>query len=210
MRWSRCLCSLSQLSIVLFWLPTAPQPAPPSEAYLPLPSGASFVYRVTHPDGSITYRYRNITRAPASRYIAKVSPGVASALTDLTGIALTDTTVDQVLGALNALTLAEIQDTEVNAAGQITHTSTLNVIHPDTISAVAVGDTGISPPFPVLTTHLPLTQSGTLNQNLPYTTTLTLQGTEQLETEVGVLPDCLHVQQTLNLGSTTRSETWYL
>ena len=49
------------------------------------------------------------------------------------------------------LALAEIQDTEVNAAGQIMHTSTLNVIIPIAISAVA--HAGISPPFPVLTTH---------------------------------------------------------
>src|SRR5690349_6158572 len=78
------LVAITLLAIVVIVLylsnRVAPQPPLASEHYFPMTRGASFTYRVTHPDGSITYRSRNIQRQSANAVAAKLELGIFSAL----------------------------------------------------------------------------------------------------------------------------------
>ena len=72
--------------VYLLWLPTAPLGALPAERYYPLPRCAAFTYRVTNPDGAISYHSRNVARDAANVGAGNLNINIFSALVVAAGI----------------------------------------------------------------------------------------------------------------------------
>jgi outer membrane protein assembly factor BamB len=204
------LLLLFAVGVLIVWLPTTP-PAPlPVEKYAPLPSGASYVYRITYPDGAVTYRYRNVSRANGLVIGTNTNVNVFTALYDASGFqgAADDST--GLAAALRGMPAARVADVEVNAAGVMTPTTTILLLGENSLSVVGVDEVGVQPPLPILTDQPTVTVSGLLNETVPYSSSLSIDQPQALETPLGELKDCLTTRQSLTVNETySRALTWF-
>jgi hypothetical protein len=130
------------------------------------------VYRVTNPDGAITYRYRNVTRANALTFGTDTNVNVFTALYGASGFQGASDDSTGLAAALRSMPAARMTDVQVNAAGQVTRTITTLLLKPDSLEIVGVDEVGIEPPLPILTGQTGVTVTGLLNETVPYTSTL--------------------------------------
>lgn len=211
--------------IFLLWSRIAVEPSLPSERYFPVPQGATFTYRLRQPDGSITYRARNVTRQDLnffvgrmttikSFYAALVAAGVKIEPKEFDAI-FQETNTDRMGALLDALRNhdgIQINEVEYNARGETTrHGVIFGLLTPERFDQFAVDGIGITPPVPLLPVLNGTQQiTGTLNQSIPYTATLELETHGTFDTAIGKFPDCIQVRSTFTTNANaSQSHTWY-
>lgn len=199
-------------AVVLLWWQVAPHSPAPVATYIPLPNGASYVYRITNPDGTITYRARNIHAGPATQIFGELEVNTFTALMTAANITLETGAEAQALQALAKFRLAVYDDVEYDPQGKVLgKTQTYALLRPDRIEIFGVNTVGISPPLPLLQLGAPpATLAGKLNDNIPFTFNYRSENLPQAETGLGTLRDCIRVEQTLEFNnSRTDSTTTY-
>lgn len=198
--------------VLILWLPVAPPAALSSEQYLLLPRGAALTFRVRNPDGTITYRSRNVNRSAANEQSGDLPLGVFTALIHAAGIDLERMSAAEGLAALSRFDVAEITDTEYDVSGKaLGQTRTYALVKPDGIEQFGVDTVGIVPAVPLLprTTDVE-TVTGKLNDTLPFTVTQQTEARAGYTGELGAFPDCIQVRATTTVGETaTNALTWY-
>lgn len=198
------------VAVIFLWLQVAPQAPAAVETYWPLPDGASFLYRVTHPDGAVTYRSRNVQRLPAHLIINVLDANSFDALMQALQIdlnAMKDMQVMELVRRLARFDAAVIRDVEYDQTSQtLERTQQFVIIHPQRIEVFAVGDASILPPLPLLDLQTSArTVTGQISAAAVFTMTMTRQALEMYAAEPGILPNCLRVQQALDLAQSQTS-----
>ncbi len=201
------------IAVVLFlWFQVAPRGELASERYLPVPRGASFAYRVTHPDGSVTYRSRNIARGSASTFVSALAPDTFNALMQAAGIDLEQMGTTEALAKLDTFQMIETHDTESDAQGNLkTQTRSRSLVENDGIKQFGVNAVGIAPPIPLLpASNQSETLEGKLNERTPYRYTQQIEMRGSVATPLGELGDCIRVRAQLEYGANrSTSHSWY-
>lgn len=194
------------LAIVALWAQIAPRPATSVEKFLPLPNGASFVYRITKPDNSVIYRARNVQRLPANQLGQTIPLPMTSAFFRAVNVDILQPDLVGALRALSAIDSAILRDVEYDAQGNVlTQTKTLAILGAERIDVfgvidlLAANDVAIEPPLPALDLRTPTQNfTGTLNTEIPYTFSLEQQPLAQVNTALGELRDCVQTRTTLD------------
>lgn len=200
------------VAVIGLWLPVARHAPLAVEQYFPIPNGASFIYRVTHPDGSVTYRSRNIRRARANEFVTELTLETLAALEHAANIDILQVGIEAANEQLSKVEVAQATNVEYDARGETLHrTTTLFFPQNDQISMIGVNAVGIEPPLPFLETGgTPKTVLGKLSNGATYSTTLTLETRGSLDSLIGTLNDCLVVRQSLTVNDAlSTSRTWY-
>lgn len=197
--------------IVGLWYEATVQPSLPIEHYIPLPNGASTIFTVTKPDGSTTYRSRNVLREPANVLAPDLPLNAFISLMDALHLDPQTMETGDILAALSKVSLAQVTNLEYDASGAPQRTTSVLLVRDDSLSLIAQNDVTFSPPLPLWTTaDTPRTMTGTVNSTLPYTTTVQGEAHEPVDTAVGRVQDCVRVGQTLEVGDyNASSRTWY-
>lgn len=197
--------------IVWLWYGATVQPPLPIERYSPLPNGASTVFTLTKPDGSTTYRSRNVLRAPANVLAPDLELNTFISLMNALHLDPQTMETSDILAELGKVSLAQVTNLEYGASGAPQRMVSVLLVRDDSLALIAQNNLIFSPPLPLLTmADAPQTITGTVNSNLPYTTTLQLEAHEPVETALGQMADCVRVGQTLEVGDySASSRTWY-
>lgn len=199
-------------TVIFLWLPVAPQPPLPIELYFPVGQGASFTYRLTAPDGTITYRSRNLTRQPLNLVIKDSTLDEFSAALAATNITLDPDHIGEGLAKLEPYQVVKINDVEYDAHGATKNSSqVLTLITADRLDQFGLNGVGITPPIPFFPQGSgPQTIIGNLNETTPFTVTLQTLTHGAQNTGIGSFPDCIQVQNDVDVnGSKSLSQTWY-
>lgn len=187
------------LAIVALWLQVSPRAPLPVDKFFPLPNGAAFVYRVTKPDGTVTYRARNVQRLPANQLGQALPLSLLGAFFRAANADVLQSDPVAALRALSAIDSVILRDVEYDAQGKpLTQTKTLAILGAERIDVFAVNDVAIEPPLPALDLRAPTQNfTGTLNTEIPYTFSLTQMPRAQINTALGELRDCIQTHTTL-------------
>ncbi len=200
------------LAIVALWSQIAPRPVTAVEKFLPLPNGASFVYRISKSDGSVIYRARNVQRLPAGQLGGIIPFELTGAFLRAVNFDLLQTEPSQALRALAAIDSVILRDVEYDAQGDmLMQNKTLAIVGAERIDVFAVNDIAIEPPVPALDLRAPTQNfTGTLNTEIPYTFSLAQQPLAQSNTALGELRDCVQAQTAFDfLETKNASRTTY-
>lgn len=191
--------------IVAIWLPVAPKPPALLETYYPLSSGVALSYRITRPDGSVSYRSESVERLQGYNALAQLDAAALGQLQAL-GLDLASLDVD--------VTLARVWETESDAGGVITHTNSLLAVQPEGVLALSIGSLAFNPPLLLLSSDFTAGQAHELDGDIDgaarYQATLVVEAQEAIDTPIGRLDDCQRVRfqlQTVGFESDTRA--WY-
>jgi len=198
--------------IYLLWLPTAPLGALPAERYYPLPRGAAFTYRVTNPDGAISYHSRNVARDAANVGAGNLNINIFSALVVAAGIDVEQMQAAEIFAMLARKERASIQSIEYDAAGKTTRQSqTFFLLQDDNIQQFGIDEIGIYPPIPLIPAgNDAQTLELELNNQVPATVTQQIVQRGARATALGEFPDCIQVRTTVLVADTTSASlTWY-
>ena len=206
--WRGVIVVSAALSVIVFaiialWWQVMPRAPAPVEKYLPLPNGASFIYRVTNADGTVTYRARNVSRGHAAQMIVEMDIGLFTALTHAAGIDLQGTSTQETLLRLNDFDIVRADDVEYDAQGKpIQRMSNWILLLPDRAVVFAAGTVTIEPPLPLVErTPVSDTITGTLSTNAAYTFSRAQESVAALTTAFGELRDCMRVRSVLELNA---------
>lgn len=205
------LLALLAAAIVWIWLPTTVESSLPIEKYFPLTNGASYVYRITYPDGAVTYRARNVVRAPTLSFLPAMSSDVFAALQKFAGADFDPNADQSVIDAarrkLELTPAAQMIEVEVDASENITRHVSLLARQADAISIIGFDDAGFAPPLPFLS-QASREVAGVVNGAIPFTTTL-LAAPEMFQSDMGAFQDCVRVTQTLEIVGAVTAQTLY-
>ena len=194
------------------WLQVVPPAPAPVEKYLPLPNGASLVYRISNADGTVHYRSRNVRRVPAPQLIHDIQASVFTALMQAAGIDLEQVTTSEALRRLGTFEIAELTDVEYDAGGKTLNRSTqLVLVTPERVNIFAVDGVGITPALPLIVTASATENiTGTLNAQVPFAFSFEQQPIAGVTTALGELRDCMRVRTVLDINQNkTTSRTTY-
>lgn len=191
--------------IIVAWLPVAAPPATALERYYPLANGLSLSYRVTHPDGRVSFQTENYERLQGNNATSQLDLTTLGQLAGL-GVNLEDIQVE--------VTLARVTTTETDPGGTITRTTSLLALRPEGLRALSVGQSSFDPPLPILDGPLAVSGqrviTGLINATIPFTASLAMEAQEAIDTPVGRLDDCWRVRFGLLAGSYEASSlSWF-
>lgn len=193
---------------LLAWWPVAPHPPAPRERYYPLADGVTQSYRVRSPSGPELYQSSNTELLEGVEAGAQLPADLLTrALSLSAGGDPGDDDETMLARAQRAdgdlLRVARVVDTTYAASGPFTQTVGLYLVLPERVGLIAVDDTAIDPPLPILDTAMEVGASqeatGTF-ADLPYTATLALEAQEAIDTPAGRLDDCLRTRLDLAVG----------
>lgn len=197
--------------IFLWWQVSAPPEFSP-EKYFPLARGATFTYRVHQPDGSITYRSRNVARQPLNLLLSQLTLNSFSAALAAANIKLDPEQLALAIQQANRFDTARVMEVEYNAAGRTTlQREWFALLTPDRIEQFAVENVGIAPPVPVFPKSNNVEWiTGKLNASTPFTATLEIKTRGTYNTDIGKFNDCLQLATTFVFNTdASASRTWY-
>lgn len=198
--------------VLVLWLPFLPHPASSMERYAPLAHGAAFSFRVTQPDGKITYRSRNIERTGANENAGELPLAVFTAMVDAAGIDILQLGAAEALNALAQFELVQIRDTDYDAAGNLLARSRQYVlVKPEMLAQVGVDEIGINPPLPLLPTgDASESVVGKLNDTVPFSVTQQIDRRGAFNSALGAFPDCIQVSSETRVNDAPITSTsWY-
>lgn len=198
---------------VVFYLSSlvAPQAPYASEHYLPMTRGASFTYRITNADGSVSYRSRNISRQSASAVAPQLEFPIFSAMMMAAHIDVLKSEPAAVLEHLRAFELAQIRDVDYDSQGQEKNRlDTFVLLGATRLDQIGVNTSGITPAVPMIPLDASQTITGTVGNNAAFRVTQEIETRGALTTQVGDFSDCVRVRaETVFNGATTTNHTWY-
>lgn len=192
--------------IIAIWLPVAAPPAGDLERYYPLANGLSLSYRLTHPDGRVTFQSENYERLQGNNAASQLD---LTTLGQLAGLGVNLEDVQHV-----DLTLARVTTTDYDPGGAITRTTNLLALRPEGLRILSLGQLSFDPPLPFLDIPLAVREprliTGSINSATPFTATLAMEAQEALDTPVGRLDDCWRVRFGFLAGSYEASSlSWF-
>lgn len=184
------------------------------ERYYPLANGVTLTYRITHPDGAISYQSTNVERLPGADAIGLLDAASFGALMTILGQDVNNFDVDAANNALTQERFARVTDTEYRDSGAFTRTATLYLARPRVIGALRYENLSFDPPLPLLAEPLTLSQpqtvTGMINDVLPYTSALVVASRETIFSELGPFDDCLRVLSSIAIPDfEARSLSWF-
>ncbi|MBI4671343.1 MAG: PQQ-binding-like beta-propeller repeat protein [Chloroflexi bacterium] len=200
------------IAVYFLWLPTAPFGSLAAEHYFPLPRGAAFTYRVSNPDGSISYRTRNVARDPANVGASALNGNIFVALTTAARLDVEKMTPVEMVGILNRVEYATIHELAYDSAGKTTgETRTFILLDGTGIQQFGINEIGITPPVPILPSgNDAQTLELKLNGQVPATVTQQIVKRDAYRTALGEFSDCIQVQTSVLVGdNTSNGRTWY-
>lgn len=197
--------ALLAVAVLLLWLQVMPPAPAPVEKYLPLPNGASFVYRVTQADGQVHYRARNVYRAQASHVLDEIDPNLFGALTAAAGMDVLNDRPEEAALRLPSFQSAVWSETEYSANGSSGNRAAFyTLVLSDSIEVFAVNGVPIEPALPVVAREpLSKTITGLINREIPYSYTFRQETVPSIATALGEMRDCMRVMTALELNKTT-------
>lgn len=204
--------ALIALAIVFLWMQMIPRAPASVEKYFPLANGASFIYRVRKPDGSVTYRARNIRRVRSNILVQALDLEMVDAFMQAANVDLLQIETTQAIRALTRIDAVVVSDVEYDKDGKpVKRTVAQAVVNPERIDLFASDNFEIQPPLPLLDLRAPAqTFTGTLDTNIPFTFSSARQPVAQISTALGDMRDCVRVEITLAFtSSTNHSRTTY-
>lgn len=199
-------------AVLFIWLRVAPTTPLSFERYFPAVHGAALSYRITNPDGSVTYRSRNLYRDRANLLVGAMPLDAFSALFDAAGLDLEKISTADALARLGELQLVRINDLESDAQGQaLNRTASYVLLINDGLQQFAVNEIGIVPPIPLIpSSESPQTIAGNLNGSIPFRITQQIESRGAFRTALGEFSDCIRVKSELLVNeNTTTNQTWY-
>jgi len=199
-------------TVFYLWFRLGPQVTFESMRYYPIAHGAALTYRMTNPDGSVTYHSRNVYQAGANTLISALDVNSFTALMQATGIDLGTVTPSDALSRLSTVPFVEINDVESDAQGHLkTQTKTRGIVLNNQLVQFSVNEIGISPAIPFLPpADTSESLDGKLNEQIAYRFTHQIDQRGAHSTALGEFSDCVRVHSELTVNnSVTRSQTWY-
>ncbi len=195
--------------VVFLWSFVAPKTPLTVEKYLPLPNGAAFVYRITNPDGKVTYLSRNVERLPSNQLYQRIDFKLAEAFFQSTQVDVLETELAESLRRLTTINAIVLNDVEYDALGNtIERTTSFGIVHPTRVELFAVNNIPITPPLPLLDLAQASQQiSGTFDQSVDFTYALNQEKLERADSAFGELRDCMRTNSTLDFATTKNSST---
>lgn len=198
---------------VVFYLSSLASPQPPlaSEHYFPLTRGASFTYRITNADGSVTYRSRNINRQSASAVAPQLEFAIFSAMMNAGQIDVLGSEPAVALEQLRHFDFAQIRDVEYDTQGnEKNRLDTFVLMDHARLDQIGLNTLGITPAIPVLPTDAAETITGTLSNQMAFRVAQEIETRGAFTTAIGDFSDCVrvHAETVLN-NQTTTTRTWY-
>lgn len=195
-------------AVAFLWLQVTPPPLTSAEHYFPAVHGAALSYRITNPDGSVTYRSRNILRDRAMQLMRTLPLDPLSAAFEAVELE----SAEEAVARLDREQAIRIDDTESDAQGNaLSRTSGFSLLINNGIQQFAVNDLGIVPPIPLLPlSDAPQTVEGMVNRTIPFRATQRVESRGRYRTALGEFPDCIQVTGELVINETaTTNRTWY-
>lgn len=199
-------------AVIFLWQRVAPTAPLAFERYFPAVHGAALSYRITNPDGSVTYRSRNLYRDRANLLVGTLPLDAFSALFAAAGLDLEKIPAADALARLGELQLVRINDLESNAQGKpLNRTTSYSLLLNDGLQQFAVNEIGIVPSIPLLpSADTPQTIQGNLNGSIPFRITQQIESRGAFRTALGEFSDCIRVKSELFINqNTTTNHTWY-
>src|SRR5581483_5393438 len=198
--------------VFYFWFQVAPQAARAIEKYAPATHGAAYIYRLSNPDGSITYRSRNLYRDGARTLAAFLPLNVFGALIHAAHMDVNQLQSPDALDALKRYDIVKATDVEYDANGvQKERTTTYSLLDDKSYNTFALNEIAITPPIPVLPdSTTPQTTVGTLNDGAPFTVTVQIETRAPYQTAIGDFSDCIQTKTKTEVSNAvSASTTWY-
>lgn len=191
------------------WWRVAPRPPTELERYFPHASGTTLSYSVSGEQAPRRYQSSSAELLEGNEAGAQLTARLLTrALSLSAGGAPTDDDDAMIaraqLAEVHALRVARIGDTLFEASGAFTPTVGLYLLLPRRVGLIAIDGQALDPPLPILDLDLAVgaatEATGSFDDALPYTATLTLEAREALDTPAGRLADCLRTRLELRIG----------
>lgn len=191
----------------------------PIEQFLPVSSGLTLNYRVSKASAAPSYQMSNIARLQGQNALNEIPVQIQMHIVaPLLGVNADAIDSEQYAVFLRnqsqqVIALRELS-TSVSAAGPMTTTKQLLLVQASTLSLLAVNNTWFTPAIPILDLNMlpgqTQTTSGSFGQGAGYTSTLTYERREALDTPLGKQQDCRRTHLLLQIGAVpTELRSWY-
>jgi outer membrane protein assembly factor BamB len=198
--------------VFYFWSQVAPQAGRAVEKYAPATHSAAYIYRLTNPDGSITYRSRNLYRDGAHTLAPFLPLNVFGALIHAAHIDVNQLQSPDALDGLKRYDIVKTTDVIYAANGvQKERTTIYSLLDEKSYNTFALNELAITPPIPVLPdSSSPQTIVGMLNDSAPFTVTMQLETRAPYQTAIGDFSDCVQTKTKTEVSSAVSTDmAWY-